>query len=182
MTKDEERATLTGVPSSIAHGFAALALGAAILPRPLPRRLAFTGVGCAVLLDVDAVGRPFGWGDVEWLGGHRGLTHSLFFAIALGSILAVSVKALPSGEHMRWRVFAFLAGAMAAHGALDMFTDDHPAVAIFAPFTWRRFEAPWEPFGRVWMEIVIVWLPCWLFIRYRNRATDVQRQAARWRR
>ena len=162
------------MPSSVAHGFAALALGAAILPRPLPRRLARAGVACAVLLDLDAIGRPFGWGDVEWLGGHRGLTHSLFFAVALAAVLTFSSKWLTSGEHVRWRVFVFLAGAMAAHGALDMFTDDHPAVAVLAPFSWQRFEAPWEPFQPLWAEVLIVWLPCWLFIRYRNRTAGAQ--------
>ena len=128
------------MPSSVAHGFAALALGAAILPRPLPRRLARTGIACAVLLDLDAIGRPFGWGDVGWLGGHRGLTHSLCFAVVVAAMLAFTSKWLASDTRLQWRVFAFLAGAMVAHGALDMLTDDHPAVAILAPFSWQRFE------------------------------------------
>jgi inner membrane protein len=157
------------VPSSVAHGCAALALGAAILPRPLPRRLAVTGVACAVLIDLDAIGRPFGRGDVEWLGGHRALTHSLFFAVIVAALLTLIWKGPASGAYARWRVFAFLAGAMIAHGILDMFTDNHPAVAIFAPFSWQRFRAPWEPFGGIWLEIFVIWIPCWLFIRYRNR-------------
>ena len=161
------------MPSSVAHGFAALALGAAILPRPIPRRLAVTGVACAVLLDLDAIGRPFGYGDVMWLGGHRALTHSLFFAAVVAALLTFLWRGLASGAQApRWRIFAFLASAMIAHGVLDMFTDDHPAVAIFAPFYWQRFEAPWEPFHRIWMEIIIVWIPCWLFLRYRNRAAE----------
>jgi hypothetical protein len=57
----------------------------------------------------------------------------------------------------------------------DDFTDDHPAVAIFAPFSRRRFEAPWEPFTRIWMEIFIVWNRCWLCVRYRNRTRNAPR-------
>jgi membrane-bound metal-dependent hydrolase YbcI (DUF457 family) len=166
------------MPSSIAHGFAALALGAAILPQPIPRRLAVTGVACAVVLDLDAIGRPFGYGDVMWLGGHRALTHSLFFSMAVAAVITLSWKELAPAAYLRWRVFAFLAGGMIAHGVLDMFTDDHPAVAIFAPFSWRRFEAPWEPFSRIWMEILIVWIPCWLFVRYRNRTRNAPRDPA----
>ena len=158
------------MPSSVAHGFAALALGAAILPRPIPRRLAVTGVTCAVLLDLDAIGRPFGYGDVTWLGGHRAFTHSLFFAAVVAAMLTFSWKGLASTAYTpRWRVFAFLAAGMIAHGVLDMFTDNYPAVAILVPFSWQRFRAPWQPFDRIWMEIFIVWIPCWLFIRYRNR-------------
>jgi membrane-bound metal-dependent hydrolase YbcI (DUF457 family) len=180
------------LPSSVAHGFAALALGAAILRPPLPRRLAITGVACAVLLDLDAIGRPFGRGDVMWLGGHRALTHSLFFAVVVAALLVFLWKGLASGElagkelasgepagkelasgaNTRWRVFAFLAGGMIAHGVLDMFTDNHPAVAILAPFSWQRFRAPWEPFQGIWMEILVVWIPCWLFLRYRNRTRN----------
>src|SRR5688500_684011 len=105
------------MPSSFAHGFAALALGAAILPRPIPRRLAITGVACAVLLDLDAIGRPFGHGDVMWLGGHRALTHSVFFSVIVAGLLTVLWKGLASGVHApRWRIFAFLASAMIAHG------------------------------------------------------------------
>lgn len=163
------------MPSSIAHGFAALALGAAILPRPIPRRLAITGVACAILLDLDAICRPFGRGDITWLGGHRALTHSLLFAVVVAGLLAFLWKHIAATKANRWRVFAFLASAMIAHGILDMFTDDFPAVAIFAPFSWQRFEAPWEPFHRVWMEILIVWIPCWLFVRYRNSAGSAAR-------
>jgi inner membrane protein len=156
------------MPSSIAHGFTALALGAGLLPRPLPRRVAITGIACAVLLDLDAIGRPFGRGDVAWLGGHRALTHSVFFALAVGGLLTLLLKG-GQGPVARWRVFAFLTSAMLAHGILDMFTDDHPAVAIFAPVSWERFRAPWQPFQRIWMEVLIVWIPCWLFVRYRSR-------------
>lgn len=96
----------------------------------------------------------------------------------VAALLTLLWKGLASGAHTRWRVFAFLGSAMIAHGILDMFTDDHPAVAIFAPFSWQRFEAPWEPFHRIWMEIFIVWIPCWVFLRYRNRTGDARRETA----
>jgi hypothetical protein len=56
------------MPSSVAHAFTALVIGAAIIPRPVPRRVRIAGVACAVLIDLDAIGRPFGYPDVAWVG------------------------------------------------------------------------------------------------------------------
>ena len=154
------------MPSSIGHGLTALALGAAILPTPVPRRVAITGVACAVLLDLDAVGRPFGYGDVMWLGGHRAFTHSVFFAVVAGALLTVAMRrSFPDADAGR-RVFAFFTAAMLAHGALDAFTDYGEGIAYLAPFSWRRFESTWEPLTGVSSEIVLIWLPTYILMRW----------------
>src|SRR5262245_51823370 len=106
------------MPSSIAHGLAAVALGAVIYPTEGSRLYVPAAAG-AVLLDVDAIGRPFGLGDVSWLGGHRALTHSLPFAAALA---LVAVVAVCRGDRWRGRrigAWAYFALAFALHGALD---------------------------------------------------------------
>ena len=168
------------MPSSVAHGLTALALGTALLPARAPRRLLYAGIAAAVLLDVDAIGRPFGRGDLEWLGGHRALTHSLIFAAALGAGLTLLWRQSQRTTSEQLRVYAFFVSAMVSHGVLDAFTDYGEGIAFLAPLTWRRFDAPWAPFQGLWEEVVIVWLPAWLVVRYiahrraRERAVTTQ--------
>ena len=59
------------MPSSVAHGLAAIALGTLFYPSERARLYATAAAG-SVLLDIDALGRPFGLGDVGWLGGTAG--------------------------------------------------------------------------------------------------------------
>src|SRR5947207_10154757 len=69
------------MPSSIGHALVATAIGAPLAPAAPTRRYWIAGVLCAVLPDLDAVGHPFGWGDLGFLGGHRALSHSISFKI-----------------------------------------------------------------------------------------------------
>ncbi len=63
---------------------------------------------------------------------------------------------------------------MAAHGILDTFTDYGDGVALFAPFSWLRFESEWKPFQGLWEEVPVVWPPCYLVLRYaRGRAPAI---------
>jgi membrane-bound metal-dependent hydrolase YbcI (DUF457 family) len=75
-----------------------------------------------VLLDLDAIGRPFGSGDVAWLGGHRALTHSLTFAAALAIAGVAGACRGPQWQGRRLGAWAYLALAFALHGALDALT------------------------------------------------------------
>jgi len=146
------------MPSSIAHGLAALALGALVYPAERARLYGVAAAG-AVLLDIDAIGRPFGLGDVGWLGGHRALTHSVPFAVGL-AVLAVA--AMCRGDHWRGRrigVWAFFTLAFALHGVLDAFTTYGEGVMFLAPFSMWRYKSPWQPIHGVVPEIVAIWVP-----------------------
>jgi membrane-bound metal-dependent hydrolase YbcI (DUF457 family) len=145
------------MPSSIAHGLAAVALGALFYPA---ERARIYGVGAAgaVLLDTDAIGRPFGL-DTGWLGGHRALTHSVPFAVALA---VVTVAAVCRGDDWRGRrvgAWAFFTLAFALHGVLDALTTYGEGVMFFAPFSLWRYKSPWQPIHGVIPEIVAIWLP-----------------------
>jgi membrane-bound metal-dependent hydrolase YbcI (DUF457 family) len=157
------------MPSSVAHGLTAFALGAAILPQRSARPIVLTGVACAVLLDIDAIGRPFGYGDLAWFGGHRALTHSTFFALTLGLGLTFLWRQRLPSRALQGRAAAFLILAMVAHGVFDAFTGYGDGVALFAPLSWHRFASAWEPFAGVWEEVFIVWLPAGLFLGYIKR-------------
>src|SRR5262245_34850680 len=132
------------MPSSIAHGLAAVALGAVIYPTEGSRFYMSAAAG-AVLLDVDAIGRPFGLGDVSWLGGQRPLSVSLLFAAA---VARVAVFVVCRGDRWRGRrigAWAYFALAFALHGALDALAAYGDGVMFLAPFSTWRFKAPWQP-------------------------------------
>jgi membrane-bound metal-dependent hydrolase YbcI (DUF457 family) len=122
------------MPSSVAHGLAALALGTVFYPA---ERLRFYGAAAAgaVLPDIDAIGRPFGLDDVGWLGGHRAVAHSVPFAAVL-AIAAVAILCRgPTWDHRPTGVWAYLALAFALHGAFDALTVYGDGVMFFAPFS-----------------------------------------------
>lgn len=150
------------MPSSVAHGLAAAALVAAAYRGRPPAGALRAAALCAVLPDVDAAGRPFGLGDVGWLGGHRALTHSLAFAGLTGvAVAALGVRGPARSAGWGWRLAlaAWLAVATASHGALDALTVYGEGVEFFAPFSDLRVKAPWRPFDAIVPEIALVWLP-----------------------
>jgi len=128
------------MPTVMSHAVAAWALGTAFRRPGWPGRLWWAGAVCAVVPDADALGL--------WLGvpfgsmlGHRGLTHSLAFAVVLAAIVTPVV----APREMRIRAVLYLFLATASHGALDAMTDGGIGVAFFAPFDPGRYYLPWRP-------------------------------------
>ena len=155
------------MPSTIAHGLAAAALGAAVYPGQRHRLYVAAAVG-AVLPDLDAIGRPFGRGDLPWLGGHRALTHSLAFAATL-ALVAVAVMCCGSSwKGRRFGAWTYFALAFALHGALDAFTTYGEGVMFLAPLSAARFKAPWQPFHGSLPELVGIWIPALMILWYRR--------------
>ena len=137
----------------------------------IPRRLLEFGVLASILPDVDVAAFRFGipYGDMF---GHRGFTHSIFFAVLVGVMFACFSKV---GRERRWTVFCFTAFAAISHGLLDALTNGGLGVGFFAPFSSRRyfFPADWievSPIGARFFsarglavlssELLVVWLPC----------------------
>lgn len=71
--------------------------------------------------------------------GHRGASHSLAAALALG------VLALAPPSERRLRTALFVALVAASHSLLDALTDGGLGVALLWPFSGARFFAPWQP-------------------------------------
>ena len=151
------------MPTIFTHAIAATALGSLYRARAgrqgqglpgggaagsaLPRGFWLLTVFCAVLPDADVVAFDLGL-DYGHMLGHRGLSHSLVFAVLTG---AVAAWALDRGA---WRaahpaarlaLFVHFSLATASHGLLDALTDDGLGVAFFAPFSGDRFFFPWRP-------------------------------------
>lgn len=129
--------------STISHPAAALAIGAAFTRGQLPRRFWLMGAACTVLPDIDVLGKLVGirYGDML---GHRGVTHSLAFAVTTALLLGLSISARdPSVSRVCLISYLFL--CTASHGLLDALTDGGLGVAFFAPFSNRRYFFPWRP-------------------------------------
>ena len=134
----------TPVPSSVSHAISAVAIAAAIAPRQSWRRVASIGALAAVAPDLDGLPRLLGW-NTSALLVHRGLTHSVWFAVAAAACLSVGTWRRSGAS--RTRMFVFLALALLSHGVLDTFSNygSGVGVALLSPLSAHRFNAPWQP-------------------------------------
>jgi inner membrane protein len=129
--------------SAFSHAFVALALG------KTPRHSMFTwpvlslGMACSMVPDLDVIGFSFGirYGD---LWGHRGLTHSIFFAGLLGAAL-VGVGYRQKSTAVQRGLFGYFFLCTTSHGVLDALTDGGLGVAFFSPFDPTRYFFPFRP-------------------------------------
>lgn len=133
------------MPTIFSHGALGF-IGSKIgLQDPKPdKRIIIASIVVAAVPDLDALFiSSIPYGDPL---GHRGLTHSLFFAAALGLALAfVFVKAGWAGEHSFGTLAALFGLVTASHGLFDAMTDGGLGIAFFAPFNNTRYFLPWRP-------------------------------------
>jgi inner membrane protein len=128
--------------SVLTHPIAPVALAAFLPQDTLSPTLVFVGAACAVIPDLDVIGRKFGVGAHPLLG-HRGLTHSIAFAAVLGALLTCTLyRNSPSPS---WVIFLFLFLSTLSHPLLDMLTNGGRGVALLAPFSSARYFFPWRP-------------------------------------
>jgi inner membrane protein len=135
------------MPTIFSHAVAATALGQWYPNRRLPAKFWLWTAVCALLPDVDVIGFSLGIRYDDMLG-HRGLTHSIPFALAVGHVAARSCVKSDAFGVGRWRLevlWAFFAAITASHGLLDALTNGGRGIAFFAPFSNHRFFFPWRP-------------------------------------
>jgi len=131
--------------SAFSHAFVAIALGKTYTGARRRWHFWLWTVFCAVVPDVDVVGFAFGirYGDML---GHRGLTHSLAFALVLAFVVvALAFKDVPRWSRGWWTLVAYFFVVTASHGVLDALTNGGLGVAFFAPFSNARYFFPWRP-------------------------------------
>ena len=133
------------MPSAITH---ALVGGAMATLAPRRFRGWKLGVALAVtaaLPDLDVLAFRFGIPYSHPLG-HRGLSHSLLFALLIASALWIWLsRGAPRLSRSSGLLFLVIFLACASHGFLDAFTDDGLGVGFFIPFTGARYFFPWRP-------------------------------------
>lgn len=129
--------------SAFSHAFVALTLGKISSPRAITWPVLLTGVACSIVPDLDVIGFAFGihYGD---LWGHRGMTHSLFFA-SLFSAALVAMFYRTRAKAARAGIFVYLFLCTASHGVLDALTDGGLGIAFFSPFDTTRYFFPFRP-------------------------------------
>jgi inner membrane protein len=186
--------------SAFSHAIAALGIGACFYKPVIPKRVFALAAACAVLPDIDVLGFRFGIHYADFWG-HRGFTHSLFFAALLST--AAVVLAFPRGVPglSRFSLWICLFLATASHGLLDAMTDGGLGVAFFSPFDTRRYFLPWTPIHVspigvtrffthrglfvLQSELLWIWLPTVLlvagawFLRRALRLSNPQQPAGR---
>lgn len=155
------------------HAVVGLALARAAQARTgVPARILLPlGTFCAILPDADVLGLP--GIDLGWGLSHRGVTHSVAFALLLAAVGAYAVKrGVPTARTLALALLLFV--ITLSHGLLDAMTNGGPGIAFAAPFSDGRFFLPWRPlevspigarffsmrgFTAMVSEIVWVWVP-----------------------
>ena len=132
------------MPTVVSHAVAAVALIAAFPTRAVPRRLALLGAACSMAPDIDVLGFRFGVHYADLLG-HRGLSHSLCFAVAFASLAYLATLSSLAPPIRRGLVWLYLFLATASHGLLDAMTDGGLGVAFFSPFDRTRYFFAFTP-------------------------------------
>ena len=153
------------MPTTISHP--AIALLKSWFPS-IPRRAVFLGIIASMLPDIDVVAFLFNipYGATF---GHRGFTHSIFFALLVALLCTLLVRP------RSYAVFTFLFLCAISHAVFDAMTDGGLGIAFFSPFSNERYFFPWRPirvapigpraFSARGMEsflteVVWVWVPC----------------------
>lgn len=163
------------MPTIFTHAFVGAALGE-LGPPSVPRwRLASSLAVLSVLPDLDVVAFYFHIPYSHWLG-HRGLSHSLFFAVVVGAVVArVGFGHLRTRPRQWGLVLVLCILALASHGLLDALTDGGLGIGFFLPFENTRTFFPFRPLqvspigvshflsgpalAVLWSEFLFVWLP-----------------------
>ena len=130
------------MPTIFSHAFFGTAIGSTLAPKQLRARFLILTALCAILPDLDVVSFVFRVSYASMMG-HRGISHSITFAVLIGCLIAV--LCFRGHEVSRWKLALYFSGATLSHPLLDMLTNGGLGVALLAPFSNERFFFPWRP-------------------------------------
>lgn len=155
------------------HPVIALALSPLFRSVLQSKKVLLTGIILTIVPDFDVVGFRLGI-PYEHVLGHRGITHSLFFAVCFSGLVSwFLTRPIKTYTFQVW-IYLFL--CMASHGVLDALTNGGHGIAFFAPFTNERYFFSLTPIevstlnitrffqgqgiSVIKSELVWVWTPC----------------------
>ncbi len=166
------------MPTNITHAIPALTVGLGLGRRLLTMPVILTGAVIASIPDLDMLGTRFFHVPWDSVYGHRGYTHSIFFAL----IISIAMALLFNRAHFK-RNLIFLTFCMLSHGLLDACNAGGLGVAFLWPLSDTRYHSFYQPIMNVHVsfrglylsmrglpvflsEIQWVWLPflCIFFI------------------
>ena len=123
----------------------AYAMGKTLNPGWASTRFWVLTVLCCLLPDVDVLGLVMGI-PYDHVLGHRGITHSVVFAIMVGIVMPRVLTSGFSCSTYRYSTLAvYFSLVTLSHGVLDALTDGGLGIAFFAPFDATRYFFPWRP-------------------------------------
>ena len=77
------------------------------------------------------------------LWGHRGMTHSILFAVLLAAVFAIWAKNKNEKTYLGFFILFFL--TTISHACLDACTNGGLGVAFYSPYNTLRYFFPWRP-------------------------------------
>lgn len=174
------------MPTIITHPV--IALLKTWFPRIPPHAYAL-GAIAAVLPDLDVISFALRI-PYESHFGHRGFTHSIFFALIIAMLFTFFTRG-PSVV-----TFAFLFFCAVSHALLDAMTNGGLGVAFFAPFSNTRYFFPWRPIrvspigirffspralAVLGSELLWIWLPTVAFALLGKYVAHIKREPGKQR-
>jgi inner membrane protein len=158
------------MPTVISHPAVPLAIAIGLGSGVISRRLLVAGIAASIVPDLDVYIGPW-WGAIS----HRGVTHTVLFALMCGlaaALLARALRATPA------TAFVFVFAATLSHPLLDMCTNGGSGIPLLWPLPHERWFMPFRPievsplgiapfFSQRGLEVLLsemkwVWLPALL--------------------
>ncbi len=126
------------------HSVFAISMAHLFKHSELPARFWLLAIICSLLPDLDVIGFMFGVAYADpW--GHRGLSHSLSFALLTSLLVVLLFFWQAAYRALRIRLIAFYFLVTASHGVFDALTNGGLGIAFFAPFDYGRYFLPFQP-------------------------------------
>ena len=163
--------------------------GAKLLPiEKREKRFWVMSILCPLIPDWDGIGFFLGI-PYEHILGHRGLTHSIIFALALAMLtVIIFFRSTHIFSKRSMLLFAYFSAITLSHGILDALTNGGHGVAFFSPIIETRYFFPFRPievspmsasefFGKrgyhvLLNEIIWIWIPL-AFLVFANAKAKV---------
>ena len=128
--------------SIFSHPAAALALFPWFKQLRHSKSILLLGAALTIVPDLDVIGLRLGIPYGHMLG-HRGLSHSIFFAAAFCALL---IWVFYSRNNInKISLWLYLTASMISHGLFDGLTNGGLGVAYFSPISNQRYFLPWRP-------------------------------------
>ena len=186
------------MPTPMTHAVVGASFSTA-LPQSLRGFRAALALGfLAVMPDLDIIGFYFGVPYSNTLG-HRGLSHSLPFALLIAAgLVALAIRFNGFSVNHRLRTCLVAYAAMGSHGLLDMATNGGLGVGLLMPFRSARMFFPFRPievspisprrfltdgapvlaseFMWVWIPILVLLLAAWIWANQRSHPCQVKQK------
>ncbi len=131
--------------SAFGHAVSSLAIVSCFdIPKQTVLKASILAIGCAIVPDADVLAFRFGI-PYSHPFGHRGFTHSIFFAVLFALLIRWSFfYKVRRGSTKGWMLFLLFFLSTVSHGILDAMTTGGRGVAFFGPFDNTRHFLPWR--------------------------------------